>query len=288
MSFAILNNQIIPCEEVKISPFDRGFIYGDSIYEVILIYKNNLIFSEEHINRMINSVHEVYIKRITKDEIRATIDKLKVANKDIQFGYLYLQISRGVQFNRFSEQEMESTIFGYVEALDLESLYNKNDRNAIKLKTIIDERRFRRDIKMNSLLPMIIAKESLKEDNFQDCIFIDKETNFINESSAANVFIVNQDDKLITPPLSKRLLPGITRKFILHIAKKIGIDVLEREFDLEELYKAKEIFLSSSIKLITSVSFVDNIQISKSEIGKNTRKIKDYFITLLENYDTKN
>lgn len=270
MSKVLINGSFFSLEDAKISPFDRGFIYGDSVYEVVLIYNGKLFFSLEHSQRMVNSLNMVHINTFDVKRISEIIDSIYNENKDIKYGFVYLQISRGIQYKRYAKADSSKpTIVGYVESILPEDFYQDKigSTRQISSKIVKDPRRFQRNIKINSLMPMVIAKYEASLEGFDDIIFEDRLTGNISESATSNLFIVSQNGDVLTHPTGNEILPGTTRFFLIEVMKKAGFNVLETFFKKEDVYNAKEVFVTGAVKLVVPVTRVDNFTINSGIVG---------------------
>ena len=150
-------------------------------------------------------------------------------------------------------------------------------------KLIDDPRRLRCDIKMISLMPMVLAKYESEVEGYDDVMFYNPRVNSITEGSSFNVFIV-KDGKFITAPLGNELLPGCTRHRVIELCKQAGKTVEERYYTKEELENADEVFVTGSIKIIVSVVKVNGKNIADGKIGANTQWIFNEFIKFIDEY----
>lgn len=281
MSKVLVNNKFFLPEEAKISPFDRGFVYGDSVYEVILIYNGKLIFTREHCQRMVNSLQMMHIKGFDLEKLVSIVEEIHKENIETKYGFVYLQISRGIQFKRYGKLDgLKPTIIGYVEEMKPEDFYN-DTKPSISCKIVKDPRRFQRNAKVNSLMPMVVAKYEANKEGFDDVIFEDRLTENITESSTSNLFIVTDDYKVLTHPNGSEILPGTTRAFLIDLFKQNNIEVVETFFKKENIYNAKEVFVTGAVKLIVPVVKVDDFIINSGNIGKITKLAQDRIIEFI-------
>ena len=260
MSWTYLNKDFITREEVKISPFDRGFLFGDGVYEVIPIYERKAFLLEEHIARLGRSLVLTGIKRPKKwNKIPEIIDNLVERNLfDNQS--VYLQITRGEDSvrNHIPDPKVEPTLFITSSELKVNPYRLNPEIKGLAVKTLEDPRWDRCDIKAVTLLSNVIAMREANIEGKDGVIFCNKGK--ITEGASSNVFAVF-DNLVVTSPESNQILSGITRKHVLSLLSTKGIKVLEKDLNLVDLYKAEEVWMTSSTQEIQPVRKIDEIVI---------------------------
>lgn len=258
MSWTYLNKDFITREEVKISPFDRGFLFGDGVYEVIPIYKRKAFLLEEHIARLGRSLVLTGIKRPKKwNKIPEIIDNLVERNLfDNQS--VYLQITRGEDSvrNHIPDPKVEPTLFITSSDLKVNPYRLNPEKKGLAVKILEDPRWDRCDIKAVTLLSNVIAMREANIEGKDGVIFCNKGK--ITEGASSNVFAVF-DNLVVTSPESNQILSGITRKHVLSLLSAKGIKVLEKDLNLVDLYKAEEVWMTSSTQEIQPVRKIDEI-----------------------------
>jgi len=256
MSWTYLNKDFITREEVKISPFDRGFLFGDGVYEVIPIYERKAFLLEEHIARLGRSLVLTGIKRPKKwNKIPEIIDNLVERNLfDNQS--VYLQITRGEDSvrNHIPDPKVEPTLFITSSDLKVNPYRLNPEKKGLAVKILEDPRWDRCDIKAVTLLSNIIAMREANSEGKDGVIFCNKGK--ITEGASSNVFAVF-DNLVVTSPESNQILSGITRKHVLSLLSVKGIKVLEKDLNLVDLYKAEEVWMTSSTQEIQPVRKID-------------------------------
>ena len=256
MSWTYLNKDFITREEVKISPFDRGFLFGDGVYEVIPIYERKAFLLEEHIARLGRSLVLTGIKRPKKwNKIPEIIDNLVERNLfDNQS--VYLQITRGEDSvrNHIPDPKVEPTLFITSSDLKVNPYRLNPEKKGLEVKILEDPRWDRCDIKAVTLLSNIIAMREANSEGKDGVIFCNKGK--ITEGASSNVFAVF-DNLVVTSPESNQILSGITRKHVLSLLSAKGIKVLEKDINLVDLYKAEEVWMTSSTQEIQPVRKID-------------------------------
>lgn len=272
---AYLNGQFLPISEAKVPAQDRGFLFGDGVYEVIPVYHKRLFEFEAHLQRLKNSLEATHIVNPMSDgDWQALLQELIDRHPwDNQF--LYLQVTRGIQPQRdhLPEAGLTPTVYAYTNPL--KPIPDAIKSKGIKVVTLEDIRWLRCDIKAITLLPNIMMKLAAKEQGADDAILIGRDGT-VSEGTASNVFIV-KDGNLITPPTSHKILPGITRLVIEKIAERHHIPIQERNLSQEDLVNADEIWLTSSTKDALPVCTLNHRPVGSGEPGPIWRQMQTYF-----------
>jgi D-alanine transaminase len=243
-----LNGKFLPIEDAKISVMDRGFLFGDSIYEVIPAYNGRMFRLVHHLERLENGLQAIGMHNpMSRDEWSSTLNQL-VQQNPTHDQSIYLQVTRGPAEKR--DHALPATIQPTVFAMATPIQEEPRESNGIAAITLDDIRWRLCNIKATTLLANVLLKQQAKDAKAAEAILIrDGEA---MEGAASNLFIVSKRE-LITPPKSNYLLPGITRDLILELAAKNGISYSERAIQEEELETADEIWLTSSTKEIMPV-----------------------------------
>lgn len=255
-----LNGQYLPLNEAKISVMDRGFLFGDGIYEVIPSYSGHLFHFEQHMERLDNSLSSI---RLTNPHDRAQwleiLTPLLDANLDQS---IYLQITRGVADKRDHAfpQNIIPTIFAMSSTI---APFNDVDSGA-KALSVDDSRWELCNVKATTLLANILLRQQAVEKGCAEAILV--KDGYVTEGAASNIFAVI-DGILITPPKSHEILPGITRDVILEIAEENNIPYSEDIISLDALKTAGEIWLTSSTREIIPIVQLDNEIIANGKPG---------------------
>ena len=275
-----LNGRYIKFSQAKISIEDRGFLFADSIYELISVFKKEIIDTDQHLNRLNSSLKKIKIKyNFNKKKFKKIFKKLIKLNNIVN-GYIYIQITRGVaeRKHEFPKQYKPTTIIFTKHLIINKKMYEKG----VKIITIPDLRWLRRDIKTTALLPNILSKQLAVEKNAFESWFIDNGN--ITEGSASNAWIIKNLNTIVTHPANNKILKGVTRDTLIKILKKNNFNVIEKPFNLIEAKNAKETFLTSSTLSVLPVIKIDNYNISNGKPGNITKKI----MHLYNNYIDKN
>ena len=265
------NGSFMPKEEAKISVFDRGFIFGDGIYEVVPIYEGVMVDKEEFWARFERSLEAIELRLpYERAEFEGFLREL-IAKNGVKFGGVYMQLSRGVASRDFAFiKGLAPTIMAFVYEEEI-----LPSPGAISVISTTDLRWKRRDIKSISLLAQCLAKNKASKAGADEAFMI--ENGFVTEASSASAFII-KDATLYTKPFSNEILPGIRRLNILKFAKELGLKVCERAFDMSEVYDADEVFISAASLPILAVIRADERLINGGIIGSYTKALHQRYI----------
>ncbi len=280
--WANYNGLTQPLDDVRIPALDRGFLFADSVYEVLRIHRGQLFRPAEHLARFQRSLSAC---RMTADLplIAARLRDL-LALHPVEFGIGYVQVTRGAarRTHRFPGT-VEPNVLIWVEPLDPAALSSRS-RVGIRAITHADLRWKRPDIKSNGLLANCLAVQAAVEQDATEAILIDA-LGHVTEGAASNVFAI-LDGTLATPALQSRILAGITRTCVLHLASQLGLRPVERDIRLDELQQADEIFLTSTTLGVTPVVALDNRPVADGIPGSTTRRLAEAFYYLLDEQST--
>lgn len=259
-----LNGSFIPIEDAYISVLDRGFIFGDGVYEVIPVYSHKPFRLTAHLHRLQKSLEGIQLENPYTDiKWKELLERVISAN-EVDDQYLYLQITRGVAPRDHSfPKKVTPTVFIMSSPLVIAS--KELTVTGVSAITANDNRWLRCDIKATSLLPNVLLRQMAVDSNAMETLLI--RDGFLTEGSASNIFVV-KDDLLLAPPKSHMMLPGITYDVVLDLADKNKILYEIREVAEKELRSADEILLTSSTKEIMPITLLDGSQVGSGKPGK--------------------
>lgn len=265
----------------KIHINDRGYHFGDAVYEVILYNQGMFYDFDEHINRLFRSLHSIDIQfSITKKTIELIVKNLIRLNK-ISFGSVYIQVSRGIADRNHTFNNLNiKPILTIITSKKHNNI--NNDIIGVKAITVRDNRWARPDIKTTQLLPNVLAKTKANKQGAYESIFIDDE-GYVTEGSSSNIWIINKDNEIITRSIDGKILSGITRKTIAKFSKLNDLTVIENKFSKDEMLNAKEVFLTSASSFVTPITEIDNVKINKGVVGEMSIKLKKLYFKNFEN-----
>lgn len=264
MSNAFLNGVFLPLDQAHVSVMDRGFLFGDGVYEVIPVYGGKLFRLGAHLRRLQNSLDAIRLGNpLTDDGWESMLERLVTLNEGRDQS-VYLQVTRGVAPRRDHAFPVDSrpTVFAMcTPCLISREIDNEPGVSAI---TLADIRWQHCNVKAITLLPNILLRQQAIDANTAEAILL--KDGYAIEGAASNIFIV-ANGVLKTPPNSPALLPGVTRDLVLELAKANGIPYREEEIAIEELAGADEIWLTSSTREISPVVRLDDRPVGNGKPG---------------------
>lgn len=248
-STCYLNGEFIPLADAKISVLDRGFIFGDAVYEVIPAFNGHILGGAEHIERLARSLEQVSIANpCERDEWFGLIERV-VAENGGGSQSVYLQVTRGVAERDHAFPKVTPTVF-----IMSRPLPTSGSLMRVNAQVLIDNRWGRCDIKSTSLLPNVLLRNQAIACGAYEAILVRE--GFVTEGTASNVFVVIAGE-VRTPPLSNLILPGVTRALLIDTLRRIDIHVAECAISEDELRRGDEIWLASSMRDVICVGSLD-------------------------------
>lgn len=247
-----LNGDIVNSEDAKISVFDRGFVFGDGVYEAMVRVNGTTLFEDAHMERLNEGLAKTQINFNPdglSDEIFRLLEATDLLNET---SLIYLQITRGTAPRKHAfPANIKPTVMMYAKAYDLPGI------NPIhgKAVTLQDQRWLRCDIKMTSLIGNVMANDAAYSQGAYEAVLI--RDGRITEGSHSNIFFV-KNGVLYTHPADEFILNGITRKVTLEMCKKLGLEVKEEAIKQEDLFTMDEAFLSGTTTQIASIRQIDS------------------------------
>jgi D-alanine transaminase len=275
MDIVYFNGSFVPKESVHISPDDRGFLFGDGIYEVMKWYAGFFYDHEGHVSRLKRSLREVRIDWPRADTFASLSGELiKLNDLSGSDALVYLQVTRGVapRNHAFPDPQVDPTVYAFARQTGPSK--EKLETGVTVLLTR-DIRWSRCDIKSVALLANTLSFQQAHEKGMNECIFV--RDGFITEGSRSNIFLV-ADSILYTYPESEFILPGITRKNIIRYAKEAGITVREVPFAEKDLSTLQEAFIVNTSSEVTPVSAFGDRLVGDGKPGPVTIMIHNKFI----------
>ncbi|SDC25943.1 D-alanine transaminase [Paenibacillus sp. UNCCL117] len=265
-------NELIPRQSVHISPDDRGYYFGDGLYEVFRVYSGSMFEPSAHFDRLERTAKAL---RITlphsRSQIAARLEEL-IRKNDLQTGNIYMQITRGIAARSHPFPPLaEPVLMAYTTEADRPQ---EDMRKGIQAITAEDIRWLRCDLKTLNLLPNVLAKQEALDRGADEVIFHRSGT--VTECSASNVMIV-KNGVLRTHPANHLILHGVTRLVVLRLARQLGIQVVEEPFTLEALAQADEVFLTSTTAEIMPIVRIDERLVRNGAPGPVTQQLQSAF-----------
>ena len=273
--FSYVNGRFLPHTQAAIHVEDRGYQFGDGVYEVVSVINRRLIDLNEHIDRLDRSLRELQIDwPVTRNVLSILIRQILHRNA-IKNGIVYLQITRGVapRDHKFPKNTSPSLI---MTTKKLNHLTASRYYEGAKVVTIPDIRWARCDIKSISLLPNCLGKQTAYESGAYEAWLVN-EDGLITEGTSSNAWIVNDDGQLLTRPPTSEILNGITRLAILKLANANGIEFIERPFSVSEALSAREAFTTSATSFVTPIVTIDDETIGDGKPGTLSKALMEHY-----------
>jgi D-alanine transaminase len=268
-----LNGRFLPLEDAKISVLDRGFIYGDGVYELIPVYHRQPFRLRQHLARLQRSLDGIRLVNPHGDAEWESIIRELVARTPFDDQGLYFQVTRGVAKRDHSfPLDVAPTVFMMSNPLSLPTA--EQVERGVAVVTAIDERWLHCDLKTISLLGNVLARQRATDAGAAESVLF--RNGFLTEASASNVFIV-RDEVILAPPKDNQILPGITYDAAFELARDSGLALEVRPISRDEALTADEMWLSSSTKEVLAVTTVDGKSFAGGSPGPVFRKIYELF-----------
>ena len=259
---AYVNGRYLPHKNASVHIEDRGYQFGDGVYEVVLVLNKNLIDFECHYTRLKRSLSEISLDLPISETVIKQIFKRLVRSNHITHGLIYLQVTRGVadRAHQFPTNVPPALVVTAKPTLITKTVEGK------KAITTADQRWDRRDIKTIQLLPNCIAKqEAIKHDAYEAIMVMQDGT--ITEGASSNLWMVDKDNQLVTRQASNAILNGITKLSLTNIASIRQYKIVERSFTVEEAREAKELFVTSATAIVTPIVQLNDDLIADGNVG---------------------
>ncbi|WP_133130456.1 aminotransferase class IV [Legionella yabuuchiae] len=246
--------KFVPSSEAKVSVFDRGFLFGDGIYEVIPVYQGRLCFFDRHMQRLASSLASA---RITEPQCdwRTIFDQLIDQNGSGNM-QIYLQITRGWQENRNHDLSHDLTPTVVAFTLNMPYFTTTQKRQGLNARLVEDIRWKRCDIKATSLLANVLLNDEAVSAGADTALLI--RNGYLTEGSSSNVFIVDADGVIRTPPTDGLCLPGITRQLTIELVNSLNWTFQENKINKDDIFAAKEVWITSTTKEIFPVAKIND------------------------------
>lgn len=267
---AYYNGKITAINEMMIPANDRGFYFGDGIYEVAMVFDHKIFALQDHLDRMANSAAKVKIDLPCTREALGEMLTWLSQKVESSCQFLYWQVTRGTSHrNHLFPEGVASNLYVYSKpwkGVEMSDSY--------KIKTVVDTRFLHCDIKTINLLPNVMAAQAAKEAGCQEAVFV--RDGFVTEGAHSNASII-KDGVFITHPLDNLILPGTERKHMLRYCKELQIPVEERAFTVAEMMDADEIIISSTSHPSMRVMEIDG-QAAGMKAGDLVQKLRDRYM----------
>lgn len=279
-TLAYVNGDIRPIAEASVSVLDRGFLFGDGIYEVAAVLDGQMVDLNPHMARLERSMGEIGITPpMDRAALKTAMEEL-IAAEGLTEGFIYQQITRGADAKRdfpFPDAaKVPSTLVMFCQELALRD--NPKAKTGGTAITIPEIRWARRDIKSTSLLAQVLGKQAAVEAGAAEGWMI--EDGYITEGTSSAACIVTQDGTLVTRPVSNDVLDSITRRAVLVLCEETQVKVEERLFTADEAYAAKEAFTASASALVMPIVEIDGHKIGDGTPGALSTRLREIYLDL--------
>jgi D-alanine transaminase len=265
--YAYVNGRYLPFRDAKVHVEDRGYQFADAVYEVVEVRAGRLVDERRHLDRLERSLNAIRLRLPISRAALGVVLREVVARNRIRSGMVYLQIGRGVARRdlAFPTPQPAPSIVVTGRSLNRARL-DALAATGIAVVTVPDNRWGRVDIKTVSLLPNALARQAAIDQGARDAWFVDK-SGAVTEAASANAWIVTADGKLVTRRADHAILGGITRSVLFEAVKAQGLTIEERPFTVDEVYAAREAFITSATQNVMAVVRIDGRSIGDGKPG---------------------
>ena len=268
-----VNGKFVKEQEAVISIFDRGFIFGDGIYEVVPVIRGKIIDRDYFLERLERSLFELSIPWPCSEQEYIQMMNALIEKNELKEGIVYSQVTRGPAERDFPfPASVQPGIVAFTSQMEI--LDNPDFETGIAVTTTPDLRWKRRDIKSINLLGQVLAKQDAITQNSKEAWMV--ENGQVTEGASSSAYIV-KNDVLVTRSLSNAILPGIRRRTILELAERAKITVEERTFSVAEAKASDEALISSATTMVLGVVSIDGCLIGDGTPGPITRKLRGLY-----------
>ena len=274
---AYVKGRYLPLRQAMVHVEDRGYQFGDAVYEVCEVRQGRLIDERRHLERLKRSLDALQIRLPMLPAALGVVLREVIACNRIGYGIVYLQVSRGVarRDHAFPAPEVAPSVV--VTARPLNARRNEALAAAgIAVISVPDNRWGRVDIKTTGLLPNVLARQAAVAQGARDAWFVDKDGR-VTEAASANAWIVTQAGRVVTRPADHGILKGITRTVLFDVIKAQGLSVDERAFTLSEAYAAREAFVTAASQIVLPVVRIDWHVIGEGKPGPLATALRHTF-----------
>ncbi|HTO34317.1 MAG TPA: D-amino-acid transaminase [Pararhizobium sp.] len=272
-----IHGQFVPEQDARISLFDRGFLFGDAVYEVTAVINGRMIDNDLHLDRLERSLKELAIPQTFSRADIAMVQAELIARNALRNGTVYLQISRGdADRDFFYSDTLAPCLVGFTQQKMLTG--TKAQQHGIAVDLVDDPRWHRRDIKTVMLLGQVMAKQAARSGGFDDVWMV--ENGQVTEGASSTAHIITTKGRILTRPASQATLPGCTQRAIARLCAAEGLEIEERVFTPAEAQRAAEAFQTSASSLVTPVVRIGSQVIADGKPGAMTQKLQALYLEM--------
>jgi D-alanine transaminase len=275
MRHVYINGEFKREDEAKVSVFDRGLLFSDSLYEVTTVINGKLIDFNNHMKRLDRSMTELKFKKLLNHLDILIFHRKLIELNNLKEGMIYLQVTRGTADRSFDmpKDKIEPTVLAFTQEKII--IDSESAKNGIKVMTLDDMRWKRCDIKTTQLLYASMAKTEATEKGFDDAWMLRE--GYITEGSSSNAWII-KGKIIMTRQSDNLILSGITRDAIFKCAKDLGYEVVTKNISLPDAQSASEAFITSATACVMPVVKINNNQIGDGKPGKFVIALREEYI----------
>ncbi|MCK9992026.1 MAG: D-alanine transaminase [Alphaproteobacteria bacterium] len=280
---AYVNGRYVPLRKAQVHVEDRGFQFADGVYEVFPVYAGRIVNQDWHMQRLAQSLQGLRMGwPLAPGVLNMILPEMLRRNGVTNGGMIYLQITRGVspRNHAFPGGKVKPTLVIMARAVNMAARHAQAE-TGVRVITVPENRWPRRDIKSVSLLPNMLAKQQAAEQGASEALYVN-DRGIVTEGASSTFWIVRPDGVLMTHPLGHDILPGVTRRVVLEIAREKGLKVEEREFTLAEAVKAREAFLTSATNFVMPVTQIDGQILGNGAPGDLSLSLRRAYIERIE------
>ncbi len=276
---AYVNGRFVRHAEAGVHIEDRGYQLADGIYEVWAVFDGRLADAEGHYARLERSLGELRIPMPMSRKALSLVLREAVRRNRVKDGLVYLQVTRGVapRDHAFPTQPVRPALVITAKSVDLAAAEAKAAKG-IGVVTTPETRWARCDIKTIALLPNVLAKQTARENGAGEAWFVD-DLGLVTEGASSNAWIVDRDGMLRTRDLNANILRGITRKSLMDLIAREGLEVSERPFTVDEAKQAREAFITGAGSLVTPVVSIDGAKIGEGRPGPVALRLRASYVS---------
>jgi D-alanine transaminase len=274
---AYVNGRYLPRAAAKVSVVDRGFQFSDGVYEVCEVRGGRLVDERRHMARLARSLKELRMARPMSEAALSIVLHETVRRNRVRDGIVYVQVTRGAAPRDFPFPPAGTGATMVVTARRADpARLTQLAAEGVGVVTMPDIRWGRVDIKSVALLPNVLAKQTAHDAGAHEAWLVDREGR-VTEGASSNAWIVTREGTLVTHPLGRDILPGITRSVVIDVIRAQGLAFEERAFTVEEAYAAREAFITSASQIVQPVVMIDGRPVGNGAPGLITAALRrDY------------
>lgn len=272
-----VNGQYLPYAHAAVHAEDRGFQFGDAVYEVCEVKGGRLVDETRHMQRLSRSLAELGIPQPMTAGSWARVLRETIRRNRVTGGIVYLQVSRGAgpRDFLFPSDDVLPTVVCLARSVSPRRL-EATAEAGIAVKTMPDIRWGRCDIKTVMLLPAAMAKEAARSDGAKEAWLVD-DNGYVTEGASSNAWIVDKEGRLVTRQIDNDILRGVTRTTLIDVLRRAAIEFVERPFTVEEARSAREAFITSATSIVMPVVKIDGHPIGNGAPGMLTQRLRAEF-----------